>query len=240
MKIKYFTLIVFSALAAAIVGGCAANQTQSTEIPTSASPIIGHYKGTNPDTVFDITTSGIENFSITVPLETSQLCQLGGFGTIKINSDNSFTYTETDQANVSHPDIIINGKIEGSNVSGDYSYNTCGVTFSDKMLTGKWAAYFYSSNIEGIVPGKYSGSDLSVDPGYSVSFEVKGLDIYNFQISIFRNGSLCETENSDTFTWNKPLDLPGKIEINTLKEGTAYGSYSSSTCGITSWTANHK
>lgn len=157
MKTKRFTLIVLSFVLSASMAGCGIVQAQPTSIPVPTNtpiptstpipmpPKLGHYTGKNPEVSFDLTASGIEKFTITIPLNGSGTCLAEPSGILDINSkDGSFSNQEakTDSVNIS-------GIINGGNVNGDYSVNSCitmgsdgslSMTFFQNPLQGKWSA----------------------------------------------------------------------------------------------------
>jgi hypothetical protein len=151
-----FALIALSVILLTALVGCGsiAPQATATPVPTSTTvptntpipipPKLGHYVGTNPDVSFDITASGVENFTITIPFGGDVQCKLGPFDPTSIKPDSTFTISLTVSQDSTAPDTLINGTIGENEITGKYSDDFCSNGGYSEQITpgfsGTWSA----------------------------------------------------------------------------------------------------
>ena len=105
-------------------------------------PKLGHYTGTNPDIVFDVTASGIENFSVTIVYNGgtggAHITEECNYKTdpMSLKSNGTFSYTMTFE-NSTQTAVSITGRINGDKANGNYSDSICA---HGSQIRGKWSA----------------------------------------------------------------------------------------------------
>jgi hypothetical protein len=110
-------------------------------------PALGHYTGTNPSVSFDVTGSGIENFRMTIPMDSGP-CIVPAPLTypVDIGSDGSFSYSyqaKQGVMSINEPNVI-SGVVNGGNVQGTYSVDVCVdgdfLSVYGQLFNGSWSA----------------------------------------------------------------------------------------------------